>query len=242
MRFAARLALLALLAGCGSRGLPGRPKPGDEVQRPGEVLDFTVLYGSNCAGCHGPDGRGGASVELGDAVYLALVPDAVLLRVMAEGVQGTAMPAFAQSAGGMLTDAQVASLVHGMRTRWARPDVLGGASPPPYAAEAAGQAGAGAQAFSVFCASCHGADGRGGARGSSILDGTYLALVSDQHLRTTVLVGRPDLGAPDWRSDVQGRPLSASEVSDVVAFLASRRLAYPGAPYPRAGPVTGGSK
>jgi len=47
--------------------------------------------------------------------------------------------------------------------------------------------------------------------------------VSDQGLRTTVIAGRADLGAPDWRGNVPGRPMSSDEVSDVVAWLAARR-------------------
>jgi len=226
------LVLVALLAaGCDGR-LPGRPPQGDEVLRPSQELDFSVLYGSNCAGCHGPDGRGGASVELGDPVYLAFADDGVLRGVTANGIPGTAMPAFARSAGGTLTDAQVEALVHGIRTRWGKPEVLRGAAPPPYAAASEGDAGRGAQAYGVFCASCHGATGKGGAKASAIADGTYLALVSAQHLRTTVLVGRPDMGAPDWRSDVAGRPMTDSEVSDVVAWLIAQRLVFPGQPYP----------
>ena len=55
------------------------------------------------------------------------------------------------------------------------------------------------------------------------MDGSYLALVSDQNLRTTVIVGRPELGAPDWRNNVPGKPMSAQEISDVVAWLAAQR-------------------
>jgi hypothetical protein len=47
--------------------------------------------------------------------------------------------------------------------------------------------------------------------------------VSDQGLRTTVIVGRPEFGAPDWRNDVPGTPMSPQDVSDVVAWLATRR-------------------
>jgi cytochrome c oxidase cbb3-type subunit III len=228
---AALLSALFFAAGCDVR-LPGRPSAGAEPVRPSQQLDFALLYKSNCAGCHGPEGRGGASVELGDPVYLAFADDGVLLRATANGVLGTAMPAFAQSAGGMLTEAQVQALVHGMRARWGKPDVLRGAEPPPYAATQEGDVVRGAQTYATFCASCHGPGGRGGSKASAVVDGTYLALVSPQHLRTTVLVGRPDLGAPDWRSNVQGRPMTAEDVSDVVAWLSGQRPAFPGQPYP----------
>jgi hypothetical protein len=56
--------------------------------------------------------------------------------------------------------------------------------------------------------------------------------VSDQQLRTIVIAGRPELGAPDWRGDVEGRPMSAQEITDVVAWLSSQRPQFPGQPYP----------
>ena len=39
---------------------------------------------------------------------------------------------------------------------------------------------------------------------------TFLALVSDQNLRTTVIAGRPDLGHPDWQHCVPGRAMTDS--------------------------------
>jgi len=77
--------------------------------------------------------------------------------------------------------------------------------------------------YATFCASCHGPNGQGGKGGSSIANGAYLSLVSDQYLRTIAIAGRPELGAPDWRGNVTGRPMSGAEVSDVVAWLASQR-------------------
>jgi hypothetical protein len=47
-----------------------------------------------------------------------------------------------------------------------------------------------------------------------------------------VIAGRPELGAPDWRGDVEGRPMSAQDISDVVAWLSSQRPQLPGQPYP----------
>ena len=144
-----------------------------------------------------PDGKGGAAIALADPVFLAIADDAAIRRTATNGVPGTPMPAFAQSAGGMLTDKQIDVLVHGIRS-WAKPDALGGTTPPPYTAQAAGDPQRGADVYRTYCSSCHGADGSGGKAGS-IVDGSYLALVSDQELRTNVILGRPELGAPDWR-------------------------------------------
>lgn len=226
---AAAALALTLSSGCGSP--PGQPRKGSEMPAPNEVTEFATLYAENCAGCHGAEGRGGAAIALGDPVYLGLADDAVVREVVARGVPGTSMPAFAESAGGMLTDKQVDVIATGIRSRWARPGILDGANPPSYAARSAGNAQQGEAVYGTYCASCHGPAGQGGAKGSAITNDSFLALMSDQGLRTIVIAGRPELGAPDWRGNVPGRPMSDQEVTDVVAWLASRRVQSPGQPY-----------
>jgi len=213
--------LVAVAGACD--GAPGRPPLNSEVIAPDEVVDFDVLYAGNCAGCHGPDGAGGAAIGLANPVYLAIADDATIRRVTADGVPGTAMPAFARHEGGMLTEKQVDAIVSGIRARWAQPKMMSGVDLPPYAAQAAGDPARGAKVYVQYCSSCHGAAGRGSQRASSIVDGSYLALVSDQGLRTTIIVGRPEMGAPDWRGNVPGKPLSSEEISDVVAWLTAQR-------------------
>ena len=222
---------LAVLLAAGCDRLPGRPQPGSRPLRPSQVADFATLYAANCAGCHGDETRPGAAVALADPVYLAFADDATLRAVTSGGVPGTAMPAFARSAGGSLTDAQIGILVDGMRTRWGRPEALGGVRPPPYSTQS-GDAISGARSYATHCASCHGPTGSGGARGGSVVDGSYLGLVSDQSLRTAVVVGRPALGMPDWRGDGARAPMSDADIADVVAWLAAQRPEFPGQPYP----------
>jgi cytochrome c oxidase cbb3-type subunit 3 len=224
------LALLALVcSGCSSS--PGRPAADTIPIDPDDISNFEFLYAHNCAGCHGPNGKRGASIALANPLYLAIADDSTLRRVTRNGVAGTLMPAFAKSAGGMLTDQQVDVIVRGIREHWSKPDVLRGENAPPYSAPNPGNASRGLQVFAFYCSSCHGPRGSGGPRAGSIVDTSYLALVSDQGLRTTVVVGIPELGAPDWRSNVPGKQMSSQDVSDVVAWLASQRTAIAGQPY-----------
>lgn len=224
------VAFAAILAsGCGVSH--GQPKKGSEVLAPNEVLEFGTLYAENCAGCHGTEGRGGAAIALANPVYLAIADDASIRKVIGNGVRGTAMPAFAESAGGMLTDAQIDVITKGIRSRWSQHAILDAATAPSYAPKSTGDAQRGEVAYKTFCESCHGPGGSGGRKGSAITDDSFLALVSDQGLRTIVITGRPELGAPDWRGNVPGRPMSDQEVTDVVAWLASRRVQNPGQPY-----------
>ena len=218
-----------LCAACDSA--PGRPGPDSELVSPDQIMQFDILYAQNCAGCHGTGGNGGAAIALRDPVFLAIADDSAIHNATSNGVRGTPMPAFAQSAGGMLTDKQIDALVSGIRS-WAPSGNIGGINPPPYAARTAGNAQHGAEVYQTFCSGCHGPNGTGGKSASSVVDPSYLALVSDQYLRMTVIAGRPELGAPDWREDVPGRPMSDQEVTDVVAWLASQRVAGAGQPYP----------
>jgi cytochrome c oxidase cbb3-type subunit 3 len=217
---------------CGGRGAaPGRPTANSQGIAPDGIRDFNVLYSKNCSGCHGADGKGGAAIGIGDPVYLAIADDATIVNVIADGFAGTSMPAFARHSGGMLTDDQIHAIVRGIRVRWGKPNALRGAVPPPYAAPGFGDPKRGATVYGAYCSPCHGADGRGGKRASSIVDGSYLSLVSDQNLRTTVIVGRPELGAPDWRGDIPGKAMSPENVSDVVAWLAFQRPQSSGQSY-----------
>jgi cytochrome c oxidase cbb3-type subunit 3 len=150
--------------------------------------------------------------------------------MIAEGVPGTSAPAFAQQVGGPLSDKQIDILVEGMRSRWGKAESFNKVAFPPYSLQDAGVKGSGAGdsqrgavVYQTYCAQCHGKDGNGGLKGGSVINPAYLALVSDQALRTAVIVGRSDLGMPDWGANISGRPMSPQEISDVVAWVASHR-------------------
>jgi cytochrome c oxidase cbb3-type subunit 3 len=210
------------LAGC--RPAPGHPP--EAMLSPDQVTDFHVLYSRNCAACHGANGQNGPAIDLANPEYQALVDDATLRKWISGGMPGTEMPAFAQSAGGMLTDAQIDALIAGMRREWSAPNVLAGATPPPYADNHLGDAQHGAQTYDRRCAGCHEKSPQ------QITSSDYLALVGDQALRSILIAGRPDIGQPDWRYSGPGipvpdRPLSNQDVDDLVAFLASLRNPQP---------------
>lgn len=206
-----------MLGGCGRA--PGYPP--NPMIRPGQVMDFATLYKKNCAACHGASGQNGPAMDLANPEYQALVDDATLRKWISNGMPGTEMPAFAQSEGGMLTNAQVNALIEGMRKEWLKRSGLGAAMPPAYAQTAAGDAQRGAQIYKARCAGCH------EQTQQQITSPDYLALVGNQALRTMILAGRLDIGQPDWRHDSpRGReaaPLTGQEVDDVVSYLASLR-------------------
>jgi cytochrome c oxidase cbb3-type subunit III len=213
----AAAAAAVFLAGC--RPAPGHPPAA--MLSPDQVTDFHALYSQNCAACHGANGQNGPAIDLANPEYQALVDDATLRKWISGGMPGTEMPAFAQSAGGMLTDAQVDALIAGMRREWSAPNTFAGAVSPPYADDRTGDAQRGAQTYDRRCAGCHEKSPQ------QITNPDYLALVGDQALRSILIAGRPDIGQPDWRNAGQGTPLSNQDVDDLVAYLASLRNPQP---------------
>lgn len=224
---AASLLLAVALAGCGR--MPGYPT--NVYVPPDQVTDFNTLYNMNCQACHGPNGQNGPAIDLANPKLQGLVDDATLRNIITNGMPGTQMPAWARSAGGMLTDAQVNALVVGMRKRWASPNAFGGATPPPYSQPAAapesgkgtknsgggpGNVANGKQLYQAHCESCH-----AGPKRQQLTSPLYLKLISDQALRSIIIAGRPDIGQPDWRHD--NGVLSPEDVTDIVAYLGSLR-------------------
>lgn len=201
------------------------PAKTNEVLRPQDVLDFWTLYRQNCSACHGQNGQNGPAMDLANPVYQSIVDDASLKKWITGGMPGTEMPAFGESAGGFLTEKQVDALVAGIRKNWAQTGATA-AGAPPYATDPQGDVKSGEQIYKSVCVSCH------QEPDEQISDISYLALVSDQVLRTITIAGRPDLGQPDWQHVRPGQPLTNADVTNVLAYLASLRTATPGQPYP----------
>jgi len=220
------LALLLACTGCHRR--IGEPDDKNELMRPDEVVAFDRLYSQNCSACHGENGLGGPAFDLSNSKYQVLIDDASLKRWITSGMPGTQMPAFGESAGGFLTQPQVDALVSGMRARWA-PKKAAAIGMPAYLESSQGDVSRGDVLFHATCASCH-QQGK-----QKITDGSYLALVSDQSIRTVVIAGRPDLGHPDWEQVRPGQPITETKRSDIVAYLHSLRSETPGQPYPGEG-------
>jgi len=224
MRFTASALLAcgaALLGGCGHT--PGYPP--NRILRPTAVSDFATRDSQNGAACQGASEQKWPSSDLANPEYQALVDDATLRKWISGGMPGTEMPAFAESQGGMLTDAQVNALIAGMRRQWSRPDAFGGTAPPAYAQTAVGDPHRGEASYEAHCAICHAATHEQGHE--QVTSPMYLALVGDQALGTIMIAGRPDIGQPDWRHDGPGGkagvPLSTQDVDDIGTYLASLR-------------------
>ena len=234
-------AALLLFVAEGCSHLPGKPGFRPETLRPDQTVGFAILYKNNCSACHGDRGLNGPALPLNNPVYLAWAGHDHMVPIVASGVSLQSMHSFAQSSGGMLTDQQVEIIVNGMIAHWGKAGILNGTNPPGYTATTAPDVADGNTAFETHCARCHGADGTGAAAAGavaksgvvgSIVDPTYLSLIGNQALRDIVVAGLPGEGMPDWRGDGPSEPMTDKEVTDVVAWLGSHRVQFPGQPFP----------
>jgi mono/diheme cytochrome c family protein len=226
-----------LLSGCTDK-LPGKPALADAYVMPQDNKDFsgpTGLYAQRCAGCHGADGTLGPGPPLNDSLFASLISEDDLRNVIASGRHGSLMPAWASSAGGPLTDEQVAVLVKGIKQqKWesaadSKTQKVYPSAPPLTAASGTkGTAKAGEKVYAVACAACHGDQGEGVHEvAGAINDKAFLTLCTDEEMRRYIITGRPDLGMPNFAEDESRgsdfKPLTSQQVSDLVALLAQWR-------------------
>jgi mono/diheme cytochrome c family protein len=192
----------------------GEPDPAKKWKPPEDVIDFTTLYSQNCIACHGAGKTAAAAIAMDNQTYLNLIPAAVLRNAITNGVKGTRMPGFGEAEGGGLTEKQIDILVNGILA-WKKPlDTTTGALPAysaPLGNPVNGQV--------LFSQSFE----KDRPPAETYLNPAFLGLVSDQYLRTLVIVGIPELGYPDYRGFIPGRALTDQEVSDVTAWLVSNR-------------------
>jgi cytochrome c oxidase cbb3-type subunit III len=113
-------------------------------------------FESNCAGCHGLDGRGGdKGVDIVDNLAGHHLSDAKLSSIITKGIAGTSMPAFPE-----LNQQDVRAIIGVLRTLQGRAE---GRDLP-------GDAVRGESIFfgSVGCSNCHTLSGKGGFLGPDL--------------------------------------------------------------------------
>jgi mono/diheme cytochrome c family protein len=76
----------------------------------GDPNQGAVLFGENCAGCHGPNGEGRVGATLAKN-WPSVRPDLTIEATIKNGVPGSVMPAWGQQKGGPLSDQNVNDLV-----------------------------------------------------------------------------------------------------------------------------------
>ena len=208
----------------------------------GNVRYGAALFRSNCASCHGSDGRGGGvGVSLSAASFLAIASDEFLADTILRGRANTAMPSWRQ-----FDNREVSDLLAYLRS-WQplesdRDTVLAMSEPArrtflpatgdatesnggPAAQPADGASGSnyapsaeiGMRLYRSRCTVCHGENGQG-TIGPSLKNDSVLTAVSNGFLHDTIVRGRPGTAMPAWRQ------LSSEDVADLIALLRSWQI------------------
>src|SRR5574341_1990242 len=113
------------------------------------------LFQVQCAGCHGPKGEGGSGPTLATPTLTRATTEALLIKVIADGIPGTEMP------GSRLDKEQIKQVADFVRR-------LGQLPPERIPGDA--QRGKELYLEKGACAQCHAINGRGGAFGPDLTE------------------------------------------------------------------------
>jgi mono/diheme cytochrome c family protein len=177
------------------------------------------IYVENCAVCHGVDGKGriGARLE----AFSGIDPAAVIAQTVAQGIEGTVMPAWGEANGGPLSDQDIADVVayvvaafNGTEPIEPLPEYV----PPeiPRLPDVEGDPSLGAVVYQANCFACHGEEGRG--RIGASLAKSWPGGEPELFIRQVVSEGIEGTKMPAW-AQTNGGPLSDDEIANVAAYL-----------------------
>ena len=130
---------------------PAMPNPSSRGESEGKSI-----FASNCAACHGLDGRGGQRApDIASRRDVQRLPDQTLQRIVRDGIAGTGMPAFRS-----LGTSRIQAVVHELRSLQGRNAT----------AQLPGDPKRGKTLFfgKAGCSQCHMIDGEGGFMGSDL--------------------------------------------------------------------------
>ncbi len=208
--------------------------PREHARSAGGRLAGWPLYVSQCARCHGTDGKGdgagAASPTFGQrprdftvgayhfvSTTNGVASDGDLIRTIKQGLPLSGMPPFDE-----LSDAQVASLVAVLDELWVNRPVPGTTiEPPPAPPATAERLAAGSAIFARACSSCHGPEGRGDGpvaaslptRPANLAAGRVKAGAAPERIYVRVAAGTPPF-MPAFRTT-----LSQDEIWAVVQYV-----------------------
>ena len=189
------------------------------AQNGGDAGRGAELYLEYCAMCHGEDGQGRVGANLQN--FPGIEPDLAMRSVIAEGVNGSVMPAWSEANGGPLSEAQIDDITTYLL------GMLGGTEPvvpaPTIRApvieplpEVDGDPSRGAVVFERNCAACHGEQAEGGFGWP--LAKPWPGNQPDIYIKSVVSGGIDNTVMPAWSQEVGG-PLSDQQVDDVTSYV-----------------------
>ncbi len=215
------------------RDLPGSylPKDRTRVVRFGErefAPDGATIFGTFCAGCHGPNGMGRRSPgmpafpAIANPDFQGLVSDEFLATTIRKGRPGRRMPAWGEKDGGLRPEEIQAVITHLRKLSGA-----GSKAESTTRRWVSSDAVVGKNLYAAACAGCHGRNGEGG-EGPALNNKVLLSAASDNYLVETISRGRRGTGMEGFLQPSVVRPtLSKPEIQAIVAFIRTWEGAKP---------------
>ncbi len=193
---------------------------------PGDTDTGARLYAGQCAACHGPDGEGASAPQLNNPTFLRSASDGYLAATIVLGRTHTPMQSMVLGGQGIgqIEPQHVRDLVAFLRG-WESPRA--GRRPRRLAEVTETSIAAGRESYGDYCASCHGAEGRGGkdeqGRFAPALNNPeFLDAATDGFLLATIARGREGTPMRAFGEGAGGiAALSGDQISDIVAFVRS---------------------
>lgn len=227
-----RLVLVLLVAGVLGVLAFGLAAPvaaqGDEGAQGDAYAAFrgAAVYAEFCQTCHGEQGEGRGEGPAFQAITFdpATAREAVARGLDTDENDGVAMPAYAQTAGGPLSERQINDLMAYMAT-WGTDDVPPLPEPrisPPvtHVPDRTGDVNAGAEIYAKSCYGCHGREGRGR------VPPAFPPLRVTANSLQAVREGTESPYMPAFSAE-HGGPLDEADLENLDTYLASWGVATP---------------
>ncbi len=173
-------------------------------------------YQRYCALCHGEDRSGYKNDNAPSLVTETLFDAGPIVPYMsiAYGRPGTAMGPYLDDVGGPMKEQDIHALAAWLGQQAGHP-------PKPPTTESLapirGDAELGSRLYAQHCASCHGASGEGGVKGTALGNPTMLATTPDAFLKAAIQRGRNGTEMVAFTDK-----LTEAEIDGIVTFLRSR--------------------
>jgi cytochrome c553 len=189
-----------------------------ELPQRGDPKKGELHFQVNCVSCHqqGGTGKMGFAPSIRNRDFLAIASDEFIFETVQNGRIGTAMVARPD-----LSPAVVADIIAYLRQ-------LPIENPVSITIDtskvAQGDAIAGRDKFGLFCASCHGEEGRGyvtGGPGPGIGLPGFLNAASDDYILQTVKFGRTGTAMKSFMGPEGVVNLEEQDVNDIIVYLRS---------------------
>jgi mono/diheme cytochrome c family protein len=183
-----------------------------------------ALFAENCVVCHGERGQGRVGATLAKD-WPSIRPDLTVKSTIANGVQGSPMPAWGKARGGPLSDDDIDALtVYILSWQTGGPNDLPPLPTftphPPIAPvpNVQGDPNQGAVLFGQNCVVCHGKYGEG--KIGALLVKEWPSLRPDLTIKSTISNGVQGSLMPAW-SNARGGPLSEQQINHLTAYVLS---------------------